>query len=269
MSEQSGFQVSGDAAKLRERYSVRYFIGPWAPGLVALAALQQGERVLDLACGTGVVTRLAAPEVGPTGQVTGLDINAVMLDVARSLPPSPGASIRWVEGSAVAMDFPDTSFDVVLCQQGLQFFPDKPAAVREMHRVLAPGGRVVLSVWKSPGPYHFAVGEALERYVSAEAAARFRASRRVPNEEQLRDLFVDSGFHAVQIRSSAMTIRLPSIESFVLGHLSGMPVADAVAVSSEEERAALARQVKTALQPYADGDGVAVPDEVNIAMAHS
>ena len=81
MSELSGFQVSGDAAKLREQYSVRYFIGPWTPGLVALAALQPGERVLDVACGTGLVARLAAPEVGPTGQVTGVDINTAMLAV--------------------------------------------------------------------------------------------------------------------------------------------------------------------------------------------
>jgi SAM-dependent methyltransferase len=127
MSEQSGFQLSGEAAKLRERYSIRYFIGPWAPGLVALAALKPGERVLDLACGTGLVARIAAPEVGPTGQVTGLDINAGMLAVARSLPPPSGGSITWVEGDAGAMDFPDASFEVILCQQGLQFFPDKPA----------------------------------------------------------------------------------------------------------------------------------------------
>ncbi|MDH3287490.1 MAG: methyltransferase domain-containing protein [Betaproteobacteria bacterium] len=110
MSEHSGFQVSGDAAKLREQYSVRYFIGPGAPGLVALAALLPGERVLDVACGTGLVTRLAAPEVGPTGHVTGVDISAAMLAVARSLPPPSGASITWVEGDAGAMDFPDASF---------------------------------------------------------------------------------------------------------------------------------------------------------------
>jgi len=119
MSELSGFQVSADAAKLREQYSIRYFIGPWAPGLVALAALQPGECVLDVACGTGLVTRLAAPEVGPTGQVTGVDINAAMLAVARSLPPPSGAAITWVEGDAGAMDFPDASFEVILCQQGL------------------------------------------------------------------------------------------------------------------------------------------------------
>lgn len=109
MGEQSGYQVNVDAATRRERYSVRYFLGPWAPGLVALAALQPGERVLDVACGTGVVTRLAAPAVGLTGQVTGLDLNAAMLAVARSLPPPSDASIRWVEGNAVAMDFPDAS----------------------------------------------------------------------------------------------------------------------------------------------------------------
>lgn len=269
MSEQSGFQVSGDAAKLRERCSVRYFIGPWAPGLVALAALRQGERVLDLACGSGVVTRLAAPEVGPTGQVTGLDINAGMLAVARSLPPPAGASIKWVEGNAGTLVFPDASFEVVLCQQGLQFFPDKPAALREMHRVLVPGGRVLISVWKSAGPYNVAVGEALERHAGVETATKYRASRVVPNGEVLHRLLVDAGFRAVQIRPSAMTVRLPTLESFVLGHLSGSPVADAVAALSEDQRAALAKQVKRALQPYADGDGVAVPDEINIAMGQT
>jgi ubiquinone/menaquinone biosynthesis C-methylase UbiE len=267
VSEQSGFQLNGDAAEFRERYSVRYFMGPWAPELVALAALQPGERVLDLACGTGLVTRLAAAEVGPTGQVTGLDINAAMLAVARSLPPPSGAPITWVEGNAGTMDLPDASFDVILCQQGLQFFPDKPAAVREMRRVLVPGGRVVLTVWKSAGPYNIAVAEALERLVDVETANKFRASRVVPDRDALYRLFVDAEFRSVQVRPSAMTIRLPPLETFVLGHLFGNPVAPAVAALSEERRYALANQVKVALQGYVDGDGVAVPDEINIAMA--
>jgi ubiquinone/menaquinone biosynthesis C-methylase UbiE len=223
--------------------------------------------VLDLACGTGLVTRLATPEVGPKGQVTGLDINTGMLAVARSLPAPPGASIRWVEGNAGALDIPDGSFDVILCQQGLQFFPDKPAAVREMHRVLVPGGRVVLSVWKSAGPYNIAVTQALEQHVSVEAANKYRASRVVPDGAALRRLLADAGFRSVQVRPSAMTLRLPPLESFVLGHLLGNPVAGAVAAVSEDRRAALVRQIKAALQGYADGDGVAVPDEINLATA--
>jgi ubiquinone/menaquinone biosynthesis C-methylase UbiE len=265
MSEQSGYQLTDDAAQARERYSVRYFMGPWAPGLVALAALQPGERVLDVACGTGLVARLAAPVVGPTGKITGVDINDGMLAVARSLPPPAGASITWVQGDAVALDFADASFDVVLCQQGLQFFPDKPAALREMYRVLAPAGRVLLSVWKSAGPYNVAVGDALEKYVGVDTATRFRASRVVPDAEALHRLLVDAGFQAVHVQASAMTIRLPALDTFVLGHLSGMPIAGAVAAVSDDQRAALARHVEAALRGYAEGDAVAVPDEVNIA----
>ena len=93
MHEGSGFQVSSNAAELYEQYAVPYVLGPWAPELVEVAALGRGERVLDVACGTGVVARLAASRVGPTGQVTGIDLNAGMLAVARTLPATPGATI--------------------------------------------------------------------------------------------------------------------------------------------------------------------------------
>jgi len=244
-------------------------MGPWAPELVEVAALRGGERVLDLACGTGLIARLAAPQVGSAGQVTGLDFNAGMLAVARSRPPPSGAAIFWVEGSALAMDLPDASFDVILCQQGLQFFPDKLAALREMHRVLVPGGRVLLSVWKSAGPYNIAVGEALERHVGAEAASKYRASRIVPDTEALRGMLAEARFREVHIRPIVMTIRLPPIEAFVLSHLSASPVAGVIAALNEGRRTPLAKQVKMALQPYADGDGVEVPDEINIAIAHT
>lgn len=266
MSEVSGYQISDDAAKAREQYSVRYFMGPWAPGLVALAALQPGERVLDLACGSGLIARLVAPQVGATGRVTGLDINAPMLDVARSLPPVAGAPIAWVQGSATAMDLPDASFDAILCQQGFQFFSDKPAALREMHRVLAPGGRLAFSVWTSPGPYQIAIAEALERHVGPDVAKKFRSHRLVPDRETLQRMLVEAGFRAVEVRRSAMSVRVPPMESFLLGNLSGTPIAEAVAGVSDDRRAALVAHVKAALAPYADRDGVSVPDEINIAM---
>ena len=269
MSEASGFQVSGNAAELYERYAVPYVLAPWAPELVELAALQRGDRVLDLACGTGVVARLAAPQVGATGQVIGMDLNAGMIAVARTLPAPAGRPIMWVEGSAMAIELPDASVDVILCQQGLQFFPEKLVALREMHRVLVSGGRVLLSVWKSAGPYNIAVAEALERHVDAETAKKYRASRMVPNAEDLRQWLVEAGFREVRIRPSAMTIRFPAIETFVLRHLSSSPVAGAVAALSDAQRVVLAKQVRAALHSFADGDGVAVPDETNIAMAHS
>src|SRR3989441_13094628 len=100
MPPREQWQLSGSAAELDERYPAQYILGPWAPGLVALAHIQLGERVLDLACGTGVVARLAAPAVGLTGRVTGVDLNPGMLAVARSLPAPSGPPITWMEGSA-------------------------------------------------------------------------------------------------------------------------------------------------------------------------
>jgi len=270
MSEQPGYQVSADAAEKYEEYATRYFMGPWVADLIGLADLQKGERVLDLACGTGVVARQAATKVGPTGQVTGLDFNAGMLAVARATPSLPDTTIpiTWVEGSAMAMDFPDASFDVILCQQGIQFFPDRLTSLREMRRVLVTGGRLLLSVWRSASPYNIAVGKALERYVNADTATKYLASRVVPDAEALRGLVGESGFHAAQIHARAKTLHLPSIETFVLQHLSSSPVAAALAALSEAQRAEFAKDVKSALQPFAEGDGVAVPDEVNIAVAH-
>jgi ubiquinone/menaquinone biosynthesis C-methylase UbiE len=236
---------------------------------VELAALQQGERVLDVACGTGVVTRLAAAQVGDAGQVMGLDLNAGMLAVARALPPPPGAPITWKEASAMAIDLPDRSVDVVLCQQGLQFFPDKASALHEMHRVLVPGGRLLLSVWKSAGPYNSAVGDALERHVDIGTATKYRANRMVPKAEELERLVSDAGFRDVHVQSSRMTIALPPIEQFVLNHLSSAPIAGAVAALTDAKRMAMAADVRAALQSYAEGDGVAVPDETNLATARA
>ena len=265
MSAQSGYQVSGSAADMYERYASTY-MGPWVPDLVALAQLQRGEHVLDLACGTGIVARNAANEVGPSGRVTGLDFNAGMLAVARAAPAPPGARIDWVEGSAVAMELPDESFNVILCQQGLQFFPDRAAALRETLRVLVPGGRALFSVWKSPSPYNIAAGDALEQLAGREVAEKYRASRVVPDAEALRRMLVDAGFRAVEVHPRPLTIRLPRIENFVVGHLSSSPVAGTITGMSEGQRAEFGRDVRAALQPYADGDGVAIPDEVNIAM---
>jgi ubiquinone/menaquinone biosynthesis C-methylase UbiE len=142
-----GWIYLGNAAEKYEHYFVPAIAAPLAADLVARAALRPGERVVDIACGTGVVTRLAAQRVGVAETVAGVDVNAGMLAVGRAAAPA-GMAIDWYEASAEDLPLPDEAFDVALCQLALQFFADKPAALREMRRVLTPG--VSFSTCRAP-----------------------------------------------------------------------------------------------------------------------
>ena len=259
------WQLSGNAAERYERVLVPAIFAPWAADLVALAKLRPGKRVLDVACGTGVVARLAAERVGPEGHITGLDLNEGMLEVARSQPiPAGAAAVAWVQSSALAMRLPDSSFDVVLCQQGIQFFPDRPQALREMIRVLVPSGRVFASVWEGPTPYTTAMWNAVERHVGADAATTLRKSRASEDPKALQDLMRQAGFRDVKIVCRTRTARLPAVGDFILRHLAATPVAHTVEALSDSARKALSEDAATALRPYADGDGIAFPDTANV-----
>ena len=259
--------MTAQAAELYERYPGRYILAPWAPLLVDAGHLAMGERVLDVACGTGVVARAAAERVGPTGRVVGVDLNPGMIAVARSLQIPSGATIDWLERSALDLQLADAAFDVVLCQQGLQFFPDKLLALREMRRVLCPGGRLALSVWNSVGLYNRAVGAALSRYVNKRTADRFCASREAPNREELQRLATEAGFLSVEVGISRMNVRLPPLEKFVLDHLSATPIAPVIAAADPEARSKIGASVMEQLQRYADSDGATYPEETYVLTA--
>jgi ubiquinone/menaquinone biosynthesis C-methylase UbiE len=259
------FQLQGDAAERYERWAVPFVVGPWVPGLLDLAELPAGERVLDVATGTGVVARLAARRVAPGGSVTGLDLNEGMLEVARRLALPPGLTVDWRQGSALALPFSDGAFDVVLCQQGLQFFPDRLKALQEMRRVLASVGRVAFSVWTGASPYFVAQREGLARHVSTEAATSIAAAFSLGDADELRALLETAGFRNVVIHHVRMTLRLPPPEEFLLRHLSALPAAELIAAAGEDARAALVAHMKEATRAYVDGYGLAVPQAVNIA----
>jgi SAM-dependent methyltransferase len=260
--------VGGNAAEVYERHLVPAMFAPWAPKLVDLAGVGAGERVLDVACGTGVVTRLAAERVGSGGRVVGLDINGAMLAVARALPAVTGAPIEWMEASALEMPLPDADFDVVLCQQGLQQFPDRSTALREMRRVLAPSGRVALAVWSriegSPGMV--ALVEALERHVGIEAANNRRAPFALGDADEVRDLLVGAGFCDVEVQTMVETARFPSPEELVAYQLAATPLSTLGALT-EEARRAIEVDVRVALGNYVHDGELAVPMEAHIALA--
>src|SRR5262245_32733626 len=197
----SQYALSGTAAEMYERNMVPAIFEPFAHDLLEFAHLRVGEKVLDVACGTGIVARLAWPNVIPSGRVVGLDVNPEMLEIARARSRQQAADITWTQGNVSDMSFPSNDSDLVLCQHGLQYFPERSAALNETHRVLSAGGRLIASVWRpiSFNPGHSVFADVLERWVSHEAAATRRAPFKLSDRSELCQLMSATGFHDVII----------------------------------------------------------------------
>lgn len=271
MPKREPWQVAGNAAEVYERELVPAVFGPWGPRVVELAELRPGLRVLDVACGTGLVARLAAEAVGADGHVTALDLNPAMLAVASALPAAEGATVEWVEGDAQALPFAEASVDVVCCQLGLQFFPDREGAVREMRRVLVLGGRAVVMVWReidrAPG---FAVlAAALGRTIGADAEALMRAPFALGDAGELARLLDAGGLGDCTIRVEAGTVRFASAESFVRGYVGGSPLAGIVASAPEQAYEELVGEVEHDLDSYIEHDSLRFPIEAYLAACRA
>lgn len=269
MSQSERWQLGGNAPEVYETKLVPAIFGPWAPLLAAQGTLRTGERVLDVACGTGVLTKLVATQVGPTGHVVGLDLNPGMLARARASPPPDGAAIDWQEGDAGALPFDENDFDAVFCQLGFQYFPDRQQAAREMRRVLKPTGRLVALVWRAlVHSFGFAtLAEALERYVSPAAAAIMRAPFVFGDStDELRGLLTQAGFRTVRVGADVRMVRFESPEAFVRNQVQGSPLAAHVAAVDDTAREGLIREVTAAMHAYRNDDGLTFPIEGQIAV---
>ena len=252
-------------AETYERYFVPAMFLPWATLLLGHAAPKPGERILDIACGTGVVARLAAPMAGADGQVVALDINAAMLAVARALPPPGGATISWQEGNAMALPFPDKAFDLVLCQHGLPFVPDQSIVVREMRRVLAPGGRALTVVLQALArhPVFESLMESVARHLALPLSAVMTPFA-LWDADKLTTLFSAEGFRTVEIRGTWTAALFPQPARFVpLAVASSAAAVPAFAQLLAPERAALIEAVREDVEPilrhYRDANAVKFP----------
>ncbi|WP_304451553.1 methyltransferase domain-containing protein [Nocardiopsis sp. YSL2] len=266
MGAGSGWQRAHVPAGNYARDLVPALFAPWARHLVAQVRPRTGESVLDLACGTGVVARTAAAQVGPTGSVTGVDVSADMLDVARA----GEEPIAWVCAPAERTGLPDRSFDVALCQQGLQFFPDRPAALAELHRVVAAGGRVALSVWCDPGtPGYTAVREALALHLaeSTGPVAFIDAIFGLADAGELRALLEHAGFTGVRIGRRTDAVRFPSPEAWVRAFLGAAPV-PGIGGPAAPELDPVVAEAAARLRHLTDrGTGLAFPLSAHTAVA--
>jgi SAM-dependent methyltransferase len=211
------------AAQAYEQLHVPALFRQWAPRVVEAAKIETGNRVLDVACGTGVLAREAALRVGDSGSAAGVDASPGMLAVAGQLAPE----IEWREGLAESLPYHDEDFDAVISQFGLMFFQDRFGAIREMMRVLASGGRLAVAVWESLEnsegyPLEVAL---LERLAGTRAADALRAPFVLGDSEELAQLFEGAGVGAVEIRTHRGTAEFPSIRTMVEADLRGwLPV---------------------------------------------
>lgn len=234
-----------------QRHFVPAIGEPIARHLVNAAGPTLGERVLDIACGTGVATRLAAQAVGHDSRVAGLDANPGMLEVARTASPD---RIEWFAAPAEDLPLPDGAFDLALCSMGLQFFADKEQALREARRVLAPGGRVV---WCTPGPtpeLFLAIDQALIHHLGPGASMFVHAVFALHDGEEARALMVHSGFDRVVVESTSVPLRVPAPADFFWQYVRSTPLAAAAGGLDEASRAELEAEVVERCAPFVDGD---------------
>jgi ubiquinone/menaquinone biosynthesis C-methylase UbiE len=250
-----------DVADVFERLLVPGIFERYARDLVTRARpIGPSDRILDLGCGTGIVARVLRERLGGAARITGVDASAPMIAKAQQIAPE----IEWREGNAMALPFADRSFDLVLCQQMLQFVPDRAAALREVRRVLVPGGRLLVSTWRSRDaqPLHDALGLAAERHLGAPNDKRWSLDGDV-----LRALLVDAGFAGVEVERVGLMEEYREFPVRMSVMAAGFELASLPDAERVRKLAAVDADSAKVLTQFAVEGGFAAPSITNVATA--
>ena len=250
----------------------RLFV-PWAELLADQLELAPGEAVLDVACGPGTVARIAAQRVGAGGRVTGVDFSPAMLAIAREKPPvAEGAPLEYLEGPADHLGVPDHDVDVVTCQHGLQFFPDRPAALADMRRVLRPGGRLGVAVWRSIAecPPFDALADGIAEVLGNQVATVYRGGPwGLGDADELMSLIDGAGFTDLAVARYELPLVFEGGPAQLVDTLSIAAVAADVAALDDKGHQDLVAAVARAAAPLMDGDAVRSTAAANLAIARA
>ncbi|GIH05637.1 ubiquinone/menaquinone biosynthesis methyltransferase [Rhizocola hellebori] len=255
----STYELSTRAAEFYESTFVPALFRRWAEHLVAQADPAQGDNVLDVACGTGIVARTAA---AGGASATGVDLNPAMLSVAKRLAPS----LNWVQGDAAALPFAEDSFDLVLSQAAMMFFPDRVGALAQMRRVAKPGARVLIQV---PGrlthsPGYAALADVVSRHAGPEAVELIASYFAAGDPDQLTAQAEQAGLTVTGAGNWMSATRLPGLQSFLDVEL--LPIAERV---DDDVRARIVEDCRISLAPFISGEGIAAPIEVLLLTARA
>lgn len=258
------FQLSGNAAGIYEEQKVPAIFRPLAHASLDVLSIRDDDKVLDVACGTGVVGREVMKRLGPEGSVAGVDLNAGMIDVARELTKADASNFEWHVADVTAMPFDDRTFSLAICQQGLQFFPDEDAAFREMHRVLRPAGRIAITVWAGVNEFFKSLAAALSRHVSEDVGEKSLAPFQYAGMASLPDRLSDIGLEGISVQKLSIIREIYDPETAIPKEILGNPVGHAVSQKGTAVIQRIVDEVMSDLSHCVDGGKLSAPQEANL-----
>lgn len=252
-----GANFSGTSMAAYENSLVGPLFSPWGEHLLDRVGVREGDSVLDVACGPGTVARLAAGRVGPAGSVVGCDLSEEMLSIARAKGDVSGVSVEYLQCTAEALNVEDNTFDVAVCQQGLQFFGDRVGALSELRRAVRDGGRVGVSVWceiEASEPFA-ALAAAIEEVWGSDAANNYRNGPwGLSDAEQVRDELTTAGFADVDVCRDEISVVFEDSDHLIRT-LGAAPVGAMVSSLDSDGRRTLRSAVEKA-SARLNSDGV-------------
>ncbi|KUJ85631.1 hypothetical protein AVO45_01165 [Ruegeria marisrubri] len=267
MPNENRFHLSVAAAQTYEAQNVPAMFEPLAEQTLAAVSLPPAARVLDVACGTGIVARKLAERLDAASRIVGVDVNPAMIEVARSLSDVNGRKIEFVTASAEAMPFGDGEFDLVFCQQGLQFFPDRSAALGEIRRVMSAGGKLVVTCWAGVPPLFRIAAEALNRHLGPAAAEKALEPFVWNDAERIRGLIVEAGFHCPDPVRLEIERSLPATAEAIRAELLATPNEAALKIAGEEVIGWMAGEILSELAPYEQDGTLKIPQPAHLFQA--
>ena len=264
MTNNNTFHLSTDAAQLYESQKVPAIFEPLARATLQTYSPVGSVATLDVACGTGIISRLLSAKLTTPSRIVGSDLNPAMIEVAqRTMPASPHA-VEWFAADVTALPFQDGEFDAVFCQQGLQFFPEKLAALRELRRVLKRHGRLILTCWRAVSPLFQTISDSLAVRLSETAARQAVAPFAFRDEDTVKQLFSEAGFAKCEVCGLTVERTLASPHSAIRDEILASTYEGEIRAAGDAVLEAVINDTVASLDVYRRGASIVIPQETSL-----